>query len=203
MGVGGVSVSGTGTCFVARLSVVVFGTDICGRARTDLDSESATGEWGETGLCAQLSVRSPCECENGFSFEGERGLFGQGKEERKSMLGERTDSSDSGSSSDPTLVDDVSTVREVSTEVDLPTVLNVCTLGRTLMDGLPGIGVAFRQSRRGVFARLNLSWMGSGRLGSATLIKVSRRLEHTKIQVSDLSVVSGGNRVHTGGDVSR
>ena len=94
VGVGRVSVSGTGTCFAARLSVVVFGTDICGRARTDLDGESATGDRGETGLCARLSLsaRSPCECENGFSFEGERGLFGRRKEERKSMLGERTDS---------------------------------------------------------------------------------------------------------------
>ena len=203
MGVGRVSVSGTGTCFAARLSVVVFGTDICGRARTDLDGESATGERGGTGLCTQLSVRSPCECENGFSFEGKRGLFGRRKEERNLMLGERTDSSDSGSSSDLTIVDDVSAVREVSTEVDVSTVLNVSTLGRTLMDGLPGIGVAFRESRRGVFARLNWSWMGSGRLGSATSIKVSRHLERTKIEVSDSSVVSGGNRVHTGGDVSR
>ena len=180
VGVGGVSVSGTGTCFAARLSVVVFGADICGRARTDLDGVSATGERGETGLCARLSARSPCEWENGFSFEGERGLFGRRKDERKSMLGERTDSaswnarvrpsrdsSDSGFSSDPTVVDDVSAVRDVSTEVDVSTVLNVSTLGRTLMDGSPGIGVAFRESRRGVFARLNLSWMGSGRVGSA------------------------------------
>ena len=111
--------------------------------------------------------------------------------------------SDSGFSSDPTVVDDVSAVREVSIEVDVSTVLSVSTLGRMLMDRSPGIGVAFRESRRGVFARLNVSWMGSGKLGSATSIKVSRRLERTKIEVSDLSVVSGGNRVHTGGDISR
>ena len=57
-----------------------------------MDGESATGDRGDTGLCARLSARSPCEWENGFSFEGERGLFGRRKEERKSMLGERTDS---------------------------------------------------------------------------------------------------------------
>ena len=98
------------------------------------------------------------------------------------MLGERTDSASwnapvrpSRDSSDPTVVDDVSAVREVSTEVDVSTVLNVSMLGRTLMYGSPGIGVAFRESRRGVSAPLNLSWMGSGRLGlgSATSIKVS------------------------------
>ena len=67
------------------------------------------------------------------------------------------DSSDSGFSSDPSVVDDVSAVRLVSIEVDVSTVLNVSTLGRTVMEASPGIGVAFRESPRGVFARLHLS----------------------------------------------
>ena len=157
------SVRGTGTCFAVRFSAVVFGADIFGRARAVFDATA--GDLGEMGLSGRSS------CENEPNFEGEVGLpgFALRNADKKSMLGERTDSAslkapvkpsventESRTSSESAVVDD-SVVSDVSMEVEVSTVVNVSTLGRTALCS-PGIGVAFRESGlRGVFARLNFS----------------------------------------------
>ena len=89
MGVGGVRVRGMGMCFGAR--VVVFGAEILGRARTDFDGVKAgVGEPGDSGLFG------PSVGENGRNLEGDidrpLGLAPRRKVDKKSMLGERTDS---------------------------------------------------------------------------------------------------------------
>ena len=164
-------------CFGA--SVVVFGAEIFGRARMDLEGDNAgtLGDLGESGLVG----RSPCV--KGLNFDGESGLLGRlspagrRKAESRSMLGERTDSAsanalvrpsvelgDSRISSDSTVVDVVSRVRDVSIEVVVPAVvivlaeLTVSTLGRTSLEPSRGIGEV---------ARLNISWMGRGNSGRA------------------------------------
>ena len=90
VGVGGVKVRGRGTCFGAR--VVVFGADIFGRALTDFEGDRAgVGDPGERGLLGESEVG-----EKARNLDGERGrllgLVPRRKVDRKSMLGERTDS---------------------------------------------------------------------------------------------------------------